>query len=153
MVAAVRRAIQDGARPVHQSKEAYVSKLMRDFRDFLLQGNLITLAIAFVMGTAFAALLSAFVADIITPIVGMIFGKPDFSGESFTINSSHFFYGSFINAIIAFVAIAAAVFFFIVKPYEMVAARRSMGEEPAPPSDEERRHQELLAALQNLARP
>lgn len=130
-----------------------MSKLLKDFRDFLLQGNLITLAIAFVMGVAFAGLLNAFVADIITPIIGMIFGKPDFSGQSFTINSSQFMYGSFINAVIAFVAIAAAVFFFIVKPYEAVSARREQAEEEAAaPSDEERRHQELLAALRALAR-
>ena len=130
-----------------------MSKLIRDFRDFLLKGNLITLAIAFVMGTAFAALLNAFVADLITPIIGMIFGKPDFSAEMFTINNSHFFYGSFITAAITFVAIGLAVFFFIVKPYELIEARRRRGEtEPALPSDEERRHQELLAALQALAR-
>jgi large conductance mechanosensitive channel len=129
-----------------------VSKILRDFKDFLLQGNLITLAIAFVMGVAFAALVTAFVADLIMPIIGMIFGKSDFSSETFTINSSHFFYGSFINAVITFAAIAAAVFFFIVKPYELVQARRAKGEDDALPSDEERRHQELLAALQALAR-
>ncbi|HXY86232.1 MAG TPA: large conductance mechanosensitive channel protein MscL [Gaiellaceae bacterium] len=129
-----------------------MSKILRDFKDFLLQGNLITLAIAFVMGVAFAALVTAFVADLIMPIIGMIFGKSDFSSETFTINSSHFFYGSFINAVITFAAIAAAVFFFIVKPYELVQARRAKGEDDAPPSDEERRHQELLAALQALAR-
>ena len=129
-----------------------MSKILRDFKDFLLQGNLITLAIAFVMGVAFAALVTAFVADLIMPIIGMIFGKSDFSSETFTINSSHFFYGSFINAVITFAAIAAAVFFFIVKPYELVQARRAKGEDDALPSDEERRHQELLAALQALAR-
>jgi large conductance mechanosensitive channel len=129
-----------------------MSKIVRDFRDFLLTGNLITLATAFVMGTAFAALLTALVADLITPIIGMIFGKPDFSADTFTINSSHFFYGSFISAAITFISIGLAVFFFIVKPYQIVQARRSRGEEPAGPSDEERRHQELLAALQALAR-
>ena len=129
-----------------------MSKILRDFRDFILQGNLITLAVAFVMGVAFAALVTAFVADIITPIIGAIFGKSDFSSETFTINGSHFLYGSFINAMITFVSIAAAVFFFIVKPYEIVQARRTRGEEEAAPSDEERRHQELLAALRSLAR-
>jgi len=127
-------------------------KFVRDFRDFLLQGNLITLAIAFVMGVAFAALVSAFVADLITPIIGMIFGTSDFSSESFTINGSHFLYGSFINALITFVAIGAAVFFFIVKPYEYVVARRARGEEEPVVTDEERRHQELLEALHALAR-
>jgi len=127
-------------------------KFVRDFRDFLLQGNLVTLAIAFVMGAAFAALVSAFVADLITPIIGMIFGTSDFSSESFTINGSHFLYGSFINALITFVAIGAAVFFFIVKPYEYVVARRARGEEEPVVTDEERRHQELLEALHALAR-
>jgi large conductance mechanosensitive channel len=122
-----------------------VTKILKDFKAFLLQGNLITLAIAFVMGTAFAKLLEEFVADIITPIIGMIFGKPNFSGLTFALNSSHFLYGSFINAVITFASIAAAVFFFIVKPYEMVQARKPP--EEAPVSDEERRHQELLAAL------
>ena len=129
-----------------------MSKILRDFRDFILQGNLITLAVAFVMGVAFAALVTAVVADLITPIIGAIFGKSDFSSETFTINGSHFLYGSFINAMITFVSIAAAVFFFIVKPYEIVQARRTRGEEEAAPSDEERRHQELLAALRSLAR-
>ena len=128
-------------------------KFVRDFRDFLLQGNLITLAVAFVMGVAFAALISAFVLDIVTPLIGAIFGKADFSGETFTINGSHFLYGSFINAVITFVSIGAAVYFFIVKPYEYVVARRAKGEEePAPLTDEERRHQELLAAIGRLER-
>jgi large conductance mechanosensitive channel len=130
-----------------------MSKLIKDFRDFLVTGNLITLAVAFVMGTAFAALLSAFVADLVTPIIGMVFGQSNFDGETFTINSSHFFYGSFISAAITFVSIGFAVFFFIVKPYELIQARRAKGEaEPPPPSDEERRHQELLDALHALAR-
>jgi large conductance mechanosensitive channel len=123
-----------------------VGKIIKEFKDFLLQGNLITLAIAFVMGTAFAKLLEAFVADIITPIIGLIFGKPDFGSLSFTANSSHFFYGSFTNALITFASIAAAVFFFIVKPYEMLSTK---AEGDAGPSDEERRHQELLAALRS----
>ena len=128
-------------------------KFVREFRDFLLQGNLITLAVAFVMGVAFAAVISAFVVDIVTPIIGVIFGKSDFSSETFTINGSHFLYGSFINAVITFVSIGAAVFFFIVKPYEVVVARRAKGEEaPAPVDEEERRHQEVLSALPALAR-
>jgi large conductance mechanosensitive channel len=129
-----------------------MSKIVREFKDFLMQGNLITLAIAFVMGTAFAALVSSFVGDIITPIIGMIVGTRDFSGETFTINSQHFYYGSFINAVITFVSIAAAVFFFIVKPYEMISSRGKQDEGAAEPSDEERRHQELLSALQGLGR-
>ena len=122
-----------------------MTKILKDFRDFLMQRNLITLAIAFVMGVAFAALLNSFVKDIVTPIIGAIFGKVDFSNLTFTIHNSQFGYGSFITAAIQFVSIAAAVFFFIVKPYEMLQAHRTP--EEVAESDEERRHRELLAAL------
>ena len=128
-----------------------MGKVLRDFRDFLVQGNLITLAVAFVMGVAFAAVLSSFVADLIMPIIGAIFGKSDFSNLTFTIHDSLFRYGSFITALITFIAIAAAVYFFVVKPYEMVTARRKAGEDPVL-SDEERRHQELLAAIDSINR-
>jgi large conductance mechanosensitive channel len=128
-----------------------MGKVLRDFKDFLMQGNLITLAVAFVMGVAFAAVLSSFVADLIMPIIGAIFGKSDFSNLTVTIHSSLFKYGSFITALITFIAIAAAVFFFVVKPYEMVMARKNARED-AVPSDEERRHQELLAAISSINR-
>lgn len=122
-----------------------MGKIVKEFRDFLLQGNLVTLAIAFVMGTAFAKLLETFVGSMITPIIGLIFGKSDFGGLSFTLNGSNFYYGALSNALITFASIAAAVFFFIVKPYE----RFSKPEEDTGPSDEERRHQEVLAALRS----
>lgn len=128
-----------------------MGKILRDFKDFLMQGDLITLAVAFVMGVAFAALLNSFVADLIMPIIGAIFGKTDFSNLTFTIHNSLFKYGSFITALITFVSIAAAVFFFIVKPYEMVTARKKAAEEVVP-SDEERRHQELLDAIRSINR-
>jgi large conductance mechanosensitive channel len=124
-------------------------KIFKEFKDFLMQGNLITLAVAFVIGGAFAALLTAFVSDLVTPLIGAIVGKTDFSALTFTINKSHFLYGAFISALITFVSIAAATFFFIVKPYESVMARLKKPEEEAGPSDEERRHQELLAALRS----
>lgn len=128
-----------------------MTKILREFKDFLLQGSLIMLAIAFVMGGAFAALLTSFVADIVTPVIGAIFGKSDFSSLTFTIHNSRFLYGAFISALITFASIAAAVFFFIVKPYEM-ASRRMTKPEEAAPSDEERRHQELLTTLRSLSR-
>lgn len=99
--------------------------ILTDFKKFLLQGNLVTLAVAFIMATVFAEVLKAFITDIITPIIGLIFGKPDFSALSFTINSSHFLYGDLINVLITFVATAAAVFFFVVKPYEYFDSRRA----------------------------
>jgi large conductance mechanosensitive channel len=92
--------------------------LLGDFKQFLVKGNLVTVAVALVIAIVFAALIKALIRDIITPIIALIFGKPDFGTLSFTINSSHFFYGDFINAAITFVTTAAAVFFFIVKPYE-----------------------------------
>ena len=130
-----------------------MESVVREFKDFLMRGNLIELAVAFVMGVAFAAVLNAFVADLIMPIIGAIFGKVDFNSLSFTIHKSRFLYGSFITAVIQFVSIAAAVFFFIVKPVQVIQARRAAGlEEPVVPSDEERRHQELLAALAAISR-
>jgi large conductance mechanosensitive channel len=127
--------------------------VLKEFKDFLMRGNLIELAVAFVMGVAFAAVLNAFVADLIMPILGAIIGKVDFGSLTFTIHRSKFFYGSFITAAIQFVSISAAVFFFIVKPVQMLQARRAAGVEETPVvTDEERRHQELLAALGNLAR-
>jgi large conductance mechanosensitive channel len=126
-----------------------VGKIVREFKDFLLQGTLITVAIAFVMGGAFAALLNSFVASLVTPLIGAIVGKTDFSALTFSIHKSLFHYGSFISAAITFFSIATAVFFFIVKPYEVISARTTNPEEDAGPSDEERRHQELLAALRS----
>ena len=124
--------------------------MLREFKDFLTRGNLIELAVAFVMGVAFAALLNAFVADIVTPIIGAIFGKVDFSSLTFTIHKSKFFYGAFITAAIQFVTIAAAVFFFIVKPVDAIMSRRQQAPEEEVVSDEERRHRETLAALAAL---
>jgi large conductance mechanosensitive channel len=99
--------------------------LVQDFKKFLMQGNLVALATAVVIGTVFAALVKALIADIITPIIALIFGKPNFSDLSFTINSSHFLYGDFINAILTFLTTAAAVFFLVIKPYEAFEARRA----------------------------
>lgn len=97
---------------------------MREFRDFVLRGNVVDLAVAVVIGAAFGAVVTAFVADLITPLIAAIGGKPDFSALSFTINESEFRYGHFINAVIAFLIIAAAVFFFVVKPLNALMARR-----------------------------
>jgi large conductance mechanosensitive channel len=97
---------------------------IKEFREFLLRGNLVELAVAFVIGVAFAAVVSSLVADLITPIIAAIFGKPDFAGLTFTINDSTFRYGSFINSLVTFVTIAAAVFFFVVKPVNALMARR-----------------------------
>jgi large conductance mechanosensitive channel len=129
-----------------------MDNVVKEFRDFLLRGNIVELAIAFVMGIAFAAVVNSLVNDLVMPIIAMIFGKPDFSGLTFTINDAVFRYGAFITAVIQFVAIAAAVFFFVVRPVNALLRRfRSPVEEGMP--DEERRHQELLAALRGASAP
>ena len=97
---------------------------MKDFREFILRGNLVELAVAFVLGTAFAAVVAALVADLITPLIAAIGGNPDFSGLSFTINSSHFLYGSFFNALITFVVVAAVLFYFVIKPVNALMSMR-----------------------------
>ncbi len=118
--------------------------MLREFRDFLLRGNIIELAVAFVIGVAFGVLVNSFVDNLLMPIIAMIVGKPDFRELTFTINDAVFRYGSFLTDLLAFVAIAAAVFFFVVKPVNALRNRLRV-DEGTP--DEERRHQELLAAL------
>ena len=97
---------------------------MRDFREFLLRGNLVDMAVGIVIGVAFAAVVTALVGDIITPIIAAIGGQPNFNDLSFTINKSHFLYGAFIDSLISFIVIAAAVFFLVVKPVNALMARR-----------------------------
>ena len=97
---------------------------MKDFKQFLLRGNVVDLAVAVVIGAAFGAVVAALVADLLTPLIAAIFGKHDFSALTFTIHKSVFRYGHFLNALITFVSIAAAVFFFVVKPMEIVLTRR-----------------------------
>jgi large conductance mechanosensitive channel len=125
--------------------------MLKEFKDFLFRGNIVELAVAFVMGLAFAAVVNSLVNDLVMPVIAMIIGKPNFSDLTFTINDAQFRYGAFITAVISFVAIALAVFFFVVKPVQTMRARyeRTPAEEGMP--DEERRHQELLAALGRLA--
>jgi large conductance mechanosensitive channel len=106
---------------------------MRGFKAFLLRGNVVDLAIAVVIGVAFGAVITAFVKDIITPLIAAIGGKPDFGSLSFTINNSRFLYGEFFNAVIAFVVIAAVIYYFVVVPYTALI-ERSHKEPPADPT-------------------
>ena len=108
--------------------------MLTEFRQFILRGNIVELAVAVVIGVAFGAVVNAFVADIITPIIAAVGGKPDFGALTFTINGSHFLYGAFLNEVIAFVMIAAAVFFFVVKPVNALEARRARNEPEAAPT-------------------
>ena len=121
--------------------------MLRELKDFLFRGNIVELAVAFVIGVAFATVVNSLVNNLVMPIVAMLIGKPDFSSLTFTINDAVFRYGAFITDVIQFAAIGAAVFFFVVKPVQMMLARgRGEPAEEAMP-DEERRHHELLAAL------
>ena len=108
-----------------------------EFRQFLLRGNIVELAIAFVLGTAFAAVVTSFVTYIINPLISMLFGEPNLAFLDFTINDAVFNYGLVLNAIIAFIAIAAAIFFVVVKPLTLLRERMARGEEPAPEPTEE----------------
>lgn len=92
--------------------------MLKGFTDFISRGNVIELAVAVVIGTAFGAVIASLVADLITPLIGAIIGEPDFSGLTFTINGSVFSYGNFLNALIAFFSVAAAIYFFVVAPLE-----------------------------------
>lgn len=121
--------------------------MLKEFRDFLFRGNIVELAVAFVMGLAFAAVINSLVNNLVMPIVAAIIGKPDFRSLTFTIHRSVFYYGAFLTAVIQFAAIGAAVFFFVVKPVQMLLARGRKEPIEAGMPDEERRHQELLAAL------
>ena len=96
---------------------------MKGFRAFITRGNLIELAVAVVIGTAFTAVVTALVADLITPLIAAIAGKPNFANLKFTVNHSTFLYGSFINALLSFLIIAAVVYFLIVAPMARIMSR------------------------------
>jgi len=105
---------------------------MKDFKQFLLRGNVVDLAVGVVMGAAFGTVVTALVKDFITPLIAALFGKPDFSAINFTINGSVFPLGDFINAVISFALIAVAVFFFIVKPINFLISRAHREPPPDP---------------------
>ena len=109
--------------------------MIKEFREFILRGNLVDLAVAVVIGTAFTALVNSMVRDLITPLIAAVFGKHDFSGLAFSINGSRFLYGSFINALITFAAVAFVMFFLVIKPMNALLARMR----PGPALDQETR--------------
>ncbi len=106
---------------------------MRGFKAFLLRGNVVDLAIAVVIGIAFGVVITAFVKDLVTPLIAALGGKPDFASLYFTINNSKFLYGDFLNALLAFALIAAVIYFFVVVPINALVAR-SRKEPPADPT-------------------
>jgi large conductance mechanosensitive channel len=105
--------------------------MIKEFKDFILRGNVIDLAVAVVIGAAFGAVVTAFVASFITPLIAAIGGKPDFSALAFTINGSRFTYGLFFNALLAFLIIALVIFLVIVKPMNALQKRAAAKDEPA----------------------
>jgi large conductance mechanosensitive channel len=117
--------------------------MLKGFKEFIMRGNVVDLAVAVVIGGAFTLVVTALVKDILTPLIAAIAGKPDFSALSFTINNSHFAYGDFINNVINFLLVAAAIYFVVVMPMkkmtELRAKRIAAGqpvEEAAVPTDE-----------------
>ena len=123
--------------------------MLKDFKAFIMRGNVVDLAVAVVIGEAFGLVVKAFVADIITPLIAAIFGKPNFAALTFTINKSHFLYGDLINVLISFLCIAAAIFFFVIRPLNMVAERRRRGE--IEPESTDRQCPECMSTIPKAA--
>lgn len=119
--------------------------MLKDFRKFILRGNVVDLAVAVVIGAAFGAIVSSLVKDLVTPLIAAIGGQPDFSGLTFTVHHSKFLYGDFINAVISFLLIAAVIFFFVVQPLNKLLARMKPSEEVDTPA--ERECPECLSAI------
>jgi large conductance mechanosensitive channel len=123
--------------------------MLKEFRDFVVRGNVVDLAVAVVIGAAFGAVVTALVADFITPLIAAVGGEADFSGLTFTINDSVFRYGDFLNKLIAFLLIAAVVFFLVIKPLNTVMSRLK----PEPPLDQPTRGcPECLSDIPQAAR-
>ena len=108
--------------------------MLKGFREFILRGNVVDLAVAVVIGAAFGAVVSALVKDLLTPLIAAIVGQPDFSAIQFTVNGSKFLVGDFINALVAFLMVAVAIYFFVVTPMNVIQARRRRGEAPPDPT-------------------
>jgi len=102
--------------------------MLKGFRQFMLRGNVVDLAVAVVIGGAFGAVVTALVKDLLTPLIAAIGGQPDFSALAFTVNGSKFLIGDFINAIVSFLFIGAAIYFFVVAPLNALTARMNRGE-------------------------
>jgi large conductance mechanosensitive channel len=107
---------------------------MRGFKQFMMRGNVVELAVAVVVGSAFGAVVAALVKDLITPLIAAIFGKPDFSAIFFTIHSSRFPVGDFINALVSFLMVGSAVYFLVVLPINALTARMRRGEAAPDPT-------------------
>ena len=107
--------------------------MFKGFREFVLRGNVVDMAVGVVIGGAFGAIVTAFVKDLLTPLIAALVGKPDFSAYVFELNGSKFLYGDFCNAVIAFLLVAAAVYYFVVVPVNVLMARTKKEPPPAAP--------------------
>jgi large conductance mechanosensitive channel len=108
--------------------------MLKGFKQFILRGNVLDLAVAVVIGAAFGAVITSFVENVLTPLIAAIVGKPDFSALAFTLNGSVIKYGAFLNVLISFLLIAAAIYFFIIAPMNAYSARARRGEAPPDPT-------------------
>jgi large conductance mechanosensitive channel len=108
--------------------------MLKGFREFVMRGNVVDLAVAVVMGAAFGSLVTSLVTNVITPLIAAVFGKPDLSALTLTVNGSVIAYGSFLNAVISFLLVATAVYFFIVAPMNAWKKRAAHGAAPADPT-------------------
>ena len=108
--------------------------MLRGFKEFVLRGNVLDLAVAVVIGAAFGAVVTALVKGILTPLIGAVVGQPDFSALTVTVNGSTFLIGDFLNAVISFLLISAAVYLFVIVPVNAIVARRRRGESPPDPT-------------------
>jgi len=124
--------------------------MLKGFRQFIFRGNVVDLAVGVVMGAAFGAVVTALVKDLLTPLIAAIFGKPDFSALTFEVNEARFLYGDFINALVSFLLIGAAVYFAVVVPMNAITARLRRGEAPADPVT--KRCPECLSEVPKAAR-
>jgi large conductance mechanosensitive channel len=132
--------------------------MLKGFKEFILRGNVVDLAVAVVIGAAFGAIVTKLVADLITPLIAAIGGKPDFSKLSFTVHKSKFLYGDFINALISFVIIAAAIYFLVVMPLNKLAERRAArlakgDPDPTPKAEDVQVLEQIRDLLQQQATP
>src|SRR4051812_5111490 len=124
--------------------------MLKGFKQFILRGNVVELAVAVVIGAAFGGIVTALVKDLITPLIAAVGGQPDFSAIAFTVNGSKFLIGDFVNAVVAFLMVAIAVYFFVVAPVNALTARINRGEAPADPTT--RKCRECLSEVPIAAR-